>query len=501
MEKFNGKWLVYLIAIVIGATICIQVYWNYKSYLTNKQQLINEVQIGLDNAVNSYYETLAQRNTVNIVLNSAGAKDFSEGNGVFDSLIQRIDMSSKGFRGLDSITKDRSDKFTLFRGTMPDSLPKFALPVSDTHKQVHENDSTGSLIIGDTIKPLTFDLLTSKVILSITQDSLEMGVMDSLFTNELERKKIQIPYGLMLTPETGKEMKYHPEIIQTAALSTTSRSTFLPKGSKLEVFFPDVQALVLKRILGGILLSTILVLAVIGSLFYLMATINKQKQLAELKNDFISNITHEFKTPIATIHAALEGITDFDVLKDPEKAKSYVGMSKDQLAKLNLMVEKLLETASFDQHGPILNKREADLVPVLRQLSENHQLNTSKSITLKSEAKEAFAPIDALHFENALNNVLDNAVKYGGDHIQLFLKKTKSSIEITIQDNGTSLKLSDKDKIFDKFHRVPQGNVHNVKGYGIGLYHTKKIIQAHGGDITLHLGKNQTAFKIVIPYV
>lgn len=500
MGKFNYRWMVYLIATVILATICIQVYWNYNNYLVNKQQLINEVQIGLDNAVNSYYENLAQRNTVAVALNSEGTRDFLKGDGEFDSLMHRIDISSKGIRGLDSLTRDSTKKFTVIRGVASDSLPIFQVPTSRDHTRFRRGWTTDSLSINDTLRPLNFELLTSKVIISITQDSLELGSLDTLLANELHRKKIEMPYGLVFRPENGETKELHPEVVQSAALSTTSKSSFLPRASTLEVFFPDVQAIVLQRILGGILLSTLLVLAVIGSLFYLLATIKRQKQLAELKNDFISNITHEFKTPIATIHAALEGITGFDVLNNPEKAKSYIGISQDQLAKLDHMVEKLLETASFDQQGPILNKKRVDLVPILAQLVERHQLNTEKSIAFKSEVKEAFATIDALLLENAINNVLDNAVKYGGDTIEVVLNATASSLEIIVEDNGTSLSPADKDAIFEKFHRVPKGNVHDVKGYGIGLYHTKKIVTSHGGQVTLQLGKHKTSFKISIPH-
>lgn len=500
MEKFNYRWMAYLIAAVILATICIQVYWNYNNYLTNKQQLINEMQIGLDNAVNSYYETLAQRNTVAVALNSEGPTDFLKGGGGFDSLIHRIGISNKGIRGFDSLTKDSTKKFTIIGGISSDSLLNFPMQATK-HNGSKRNRPYDSLVINDTLRPLNFELLTSKVIISITQDTLELSSLDTLLASELHRKKIEMPYGLVFRPEDGETKELYSEIVKSASLSTTSKSSFLPISSELEVFFPDVQVIVLQRILGGILLSTLLVLAVIGSLFYLLATIRRQKQLAELKNDFISNITHEFKTPIATIHAALEGITGFDVLKDPEKARSYIGISQDQLVKLNHMVEKLLETASFDQQGPILNKQRVDLVPMLAQLVDRHQLSTEKSIDFISHVEEAPIAVDTLLLENAISNVVDNAVKYGGESIILVLKAVAASFEISVEDNGNAISPADKDTIFEKFHRVPKGNVHDVKGYGIGLYHTKKIVTSHGGQITLQLAKNKTIFKISIPHV
>ena len=383
MGNFNYRWMAYLIGAVILATICIQTYWNYKNYLINKQQLINEVQIGLDNAVDMYYETLAQRNTIAFAFDSSGTRDFLHGSGEFDSLVHRIDISSRGIRGLDSLTSDSSGKFTVIRGIAPDSLRNLRLPLPTDHSTYNKIWSGDSLGINDSLRPFNFELLTSKVMISITQDTLELGSLDSLLASELERKNIQMPYGLVFNPETGEPKELYPEIVESSALFTTSKSSFLPRSSSLKVFFPNIQAIVLKRILGGILISTLLVLAVIGALFYLLSTIKKQKQLAELKNDFISNITHEFKTPIATIHAALEGITDFNVLKNPEKAKAYIGISQTQLDKLDDMVEKLLETASFDHEGPNLTKSKEKLAPILQQLLSRHRLNTSKQIDFR----------------------------------------------------------------------------------------------------------------------
>ena len=499
MGNFNYRWMVYLIATVIIVTICIQTYWNYKNYLVNKQQLINEVQIGLDNAVDTYYETLAQRNTIAFAFDSLGTEDFLQGGGEFDSLIHRIDISSKGIRGLDSLTNDSSGRFTVIRGVAPDSLRNLRLPLLKDHGVSNRIWTGDSLGINDSLRPFNFELLTSKVMISITQDTLELGSLDSLIAGELERKNIQMPYGLVFSPETGEPKELHPEIVESSSLCTTSKSSFLPRSSSLKVFFPNVQAIVLKRILGGILISTLLVLAVIGALFYLLATIKKQKQLAELKNDFISNITHEFKTPIATIHAALEGITDFNVLKNPEKAKAYIGISQTQLEKLNDMVEKLLETASFDHEGPILTKSQEKLAPILQQLLVRHRMKTSKQIDFRCTDEEITATLDPFHFENAVNNIVDNAIKYGGDHIEIELKSTAQTIELAVSDNGNTLTAKDKDSIFEKFHRVSKGNIHDVKGYGIGLYHAKKIIEKHGGQLTLDLAQNKTTFKISIP--
>ena len=216
----------------------------------------------------------------------------------------------------------------------------------------------------------------------------------------------------------------------------------------------------------------------------------------------ISNITHEFKTPIATIGAALEGINNFNVTDDKEKTKRYVDMSSKQLSKLNLMVEKLLETATLDSESLNLKKEKTDIVMVLTSVINRYQThNLNKTINIIFENKSLIANVDVFHFENAINNILDNAVKYGGDTITVDLISINESFEITISDNGSGITKANKDRVFEKFYRVPKGNTHDVKGFGIGLYYTKTIIDKHNGIISLDLDNALTTFKINMPNV
>jgi len=232
---------------------------------------------------------------------------------------------------------------------------------------------------------------------------------------------------------------------------------------------------------------------------FILKIIKHQKQLAEVKNDLISNITHEFKTPIATISVALESIKNFNVIDDKEKTKTYLDMSNNQLSKLNVMVEKLLETASLDSDSLKLIKEECNITELLKSIIDKHQIQSNgKTIDITS-SKEVIAKVDVFHFENAINNILDNAIKYGGEEINIRLNQNASAFTISISDNGNSLTKANKDRIFEKFYRVPKGNTHDVKGFGIGLYYAKKIIEKHNGSIQLDLKNNLTTFKISLP--
>ena len=281
----------------------------------------------------------------------------------------------------------------------------------------------------------------------------------------------------------------------------TSTSPFLHFDGRLTAYFDNPTQIILKRILTGILLSTILVLTVIACLIYLLNVIKRQKEVAEIKNDLISNITHEFKTPIATIGVALESLMDFKAIEDKDKTKSYINMSKDQLSKLNVMIEKLLETASLDSEVLNLNKEDVIIKDLVQNLITKHQLTTEKPIRFNNELSDTFTVnVDLFHLENVISNIIDNAIKYGGDQIEVHLKKDDQNINVIVSDNGTSLTKAHKDKIFDKFYRVPKGNQHDVKGFGIGLYYAKRIVEKHNGLIEVLLEDGLTSFKITLPH-
>jgi len=503
MNDARYRVILYIIVAVIVGTIGIQVYWNFKNYEINKQQLTNEVQASLDNAVETYYANLAKENTIGFAIEATSEGILGKG-GKFDSILSSIQFEEKGFKNMDSlrISINNTDGIQIFEGLKADSLSK-ALYNNDGHQNhlkkmveysTSKTQKPDSLIIDD------FKILTSKVIFSMSQDTLNLTTIDSLLKQDLKRKNLDIEFGLTLTNSDTKPHVFNEAIVNASSLNALSNSTFLPQDSSLKIDFTNTTKEILKRILTGILLSTLLVLVVISCLFYLLKIIKHQKQIAEVKNDFISNITHEFKTPISTIGVALESIKNFNVLNDTEKTKSYIDMSNNQLSKLNVMVEKLLETASLDSENLQLNKEQSNVTELINGLVSKHNLELAeKSLSFDASQDDIYAPIDAFHFENAINNIIDNAIKYGGNEITVNLQQNANGFTITISDNGKTLTKENKDKIFEKFYRIPKGNTHDVKGFGIGLYYAKKIIEKHDGTIHLDLDNEWTTFKITIP--
>ena len=483
MNEKKYKWLLYLIVTTILLTIVVQCYWNYKNYQQNKLNFINQVQTSLDNALDTYYADLAESNEMTIL----ESLDNNEGhhNINSDSIIEKIRLnyhveSEKEIEGFTQFNENDSG-YTFKNG----------------EKHLTQIKVFRGKKASDSIKYIEG---IKSIFISIHNDTLEFEKLNPILKNELNRKQLNIPYALNHYRSDSVLNAFNTTIDTVRFLKTNSKSTFLKQDERLEIKYPNATKIILTRSLSSVLISIVLILVVISCLFYLLKIIKHQKQLAEVKNDLISNITHEFKTPIATIGVALESIKDFKVIDDKEKTKQYLNMSSDQLSKLNMMVEKLLETATLDSDNLELNKDDINLIDLINKVVGNQQVQDSaKTINFDSFIYNLIVHADVFHLENVINNVIDNALKYGGEIISIQIEENKGRIDISVSDTGNALTKQHKEKIFEQFYRVPKGNTHNVKGFGIGLYYTKKIIEKHGGTIQLELGKKRTTFKISLP--
>lgn len=474
----NYKNIIYFISITIIATIVAQVYWNIKNYEQNKIQIENQIKLSFDNSIEKYYSEIAKKNISNFPHRVSVLKE--------DNLWLSKDKS------IDSLI---------------DNAPKITTLLKFKYDSLHKIKSDAQFSSIDFFKPkdsLKILDLTSKVFLSFQENNIDLEKIDSIFTSDLKRKNLNPTFGFNFIGSnhfsaSTKSRKYKLENLENNYKIVKSNSSFLPNKSTLELHYNNSSIDVYKKIFGSLLLSLLFSIIIISCLLYLFKTIAKQKQIAEIKNDLISNITHEFKTPIATIGVALESIKDFNAIQDLSKTNRYIDMSNNQLFKLNTMVEKLLETASLDSKDIELKLEETNITTLIHTLVEKHKIQSEKEIIFNRQTSEIKSKIDTFHFENAINNVIDNAVKYGGNNITINIE-SNNKIIISITDNGNELTQEQAVKIFDKFYRVPKGNTHNVKGFGIGLYYTRKIIEKHNGSIYVSLKNGLTTFKISLPH-
>ncbi|WP_075341708.1 sensor histidine kinase [Tenacibaculum agarivorans] len=505
MNTKRYNWIFYFIIITIITTLIVQFYWNYKNYQLNKQRVHNEIKESFEDAVDDYIT----RSDVAIYLNSFRRNENPQNDYIktMDSLFIIFPLVNEKYKleksyylnNKDSLPKKRkiSKNYSL------DSIvKKFSSPLLNQKKiTVKSFDTIKNYTKIVTVKDNSYFQNKLKMIIDIMDERiLDINEIDSLLKNSLDGKKINANYSFEYSIKDKKIINFE-DFSQNNFKILRSDSPRLPSKSNLKLKYTSPSIEILKRSFTGILLSLLLSLAVISSLFYLLKVIQQQKQLAEIKNDLISNITHEFKTPITTVSTALEAITSFNVVQDVEKTKKYIAISEHQIQKLHLMVEKLLETATLDSEKLLLKEEPIDIIHLLEKLSNKHQLfTTEKEILFSSNIETLTIQVDPFHLENAISNLLDNAIKYGGNMIKLICKDSNKEIEISVSDNGLGIDKNQQEKIFDKFYRVPKGNTHDVKGFGIGLYYTKKIIEKHKGSIQLTSTPEATTFKILLPH-
>ena len=501
MNAKKQHWSLYFITATIVLTIAVQLYWNYNNYVDNKQRVKNEIQSSLDIAIDEYYTDLSKSNFFTSIdydsINSKSSflKDFW--NEDINSSKSKVNISS---------IKISSD----YKGDVS-TIPKIldSIFITDTiefefnDKKVTSKTSTKYQseikrfkINSDSLKFLKG---IQSVVVALNNDEINFTRLDSIFTNQLSKKGIKTPHYLVLLEKDIKVGGSNKAEDIELSLFSNSKSTFLRPDQNLRAYYKDPTIEALKKSTTGILLSLLLSLSVIFCLIYLLKIISTQKELAEIKNDLINNITHEFKTPIATVSTAIEAIESFNVIDNKEKTKKYAAISAFQLKKLHQMVEKLLETATLDSESLLLQKEPTNIVDLIAKITKKFELLTKKDINFTTNIDSKILKIDRFHFENAISNLVDNAIKYGGDSIEVTLNSVLNVTEISVADNGKGIDKSQQERIFDKFYRVPKGNTHDVKGFGIGLYYTQKIIEKHNGSINVSSNFDNTIFKLQIP--
>ena len=312
-----------------------------------------------------------------------------------------------------------------------------------------------------------------------------------------------IVYGNLI--KFSKDSLYEPSSKNQEGI-TAENVTIKNDGHYFTVFFPNIRAepIVPVKFISPWIYIGIIVLLVAFFFMYSLVIIFRQKKLSEVKNDFINNMTHELKTPISTISLSSEMLLQGGQTS-ADKVKKYAGIIYDENKRLEQQVERVLNVAKLDKNELVLNKEKVDLRELLTQLKENFEaFQTEKTSQLKLNLSTTSHILlaDRVHLTNVFYNLMDNAVKYSEGDIQISIKTEVSAQYITIDfsDKGIGISKDHQKVIFDKFFRVPTGNVHNVKGFGLGLYYVQLIVAGHNGKISVksNIGEG-TTFALRFP--
>ena len=278
-------------------------------------------------------------------------------------------------------------------------------------------------------------------------------------------------------------------------------------GHYFTVFFPNIKQKTIQatKFFSPWIYISVIVFLVFVFFSYSISIIIRQNRLSEVKNDFINNMTHELKTPISTISLSSELLLRLEEDVELEKIKRYAGIIYKENKRLENQVERVLNVAKLDKDQVVLNKEGFDVHELLQEVKDNFEFNQTEQggkLTIHLDASRFVIQADPVHFTNVVYNLLDNAVKYCTEKADIVIstRNDKNYLQIEISDNGIGIKKENIKLIFDKFYRVPTGNIHNVKGFGLGLYYVKLIVDAHKGkiDVKSTPGKG-TVFVLSFP--
>ena len=279
----------------------------------------------------------------------------------------------------------------------------------------------------------------------------------------------------------------------------------LTKEEFLAVIVPHSRTIILREITWFIMGAILFTIIITTAFFLTIRTLLKQKKLSEIKSDFINNMTHEFKTPLATISLAVDALKNEKVSGDKEKTNYFTGIIKEENKRMNKQVETILQAALLDKQEVQLNLKKLSAHTLIRSALNNITLpleDRGGKIEINLDATKDLVMADEVHFTNLINNLLDNAVKYSKDNlfIKLHTSNQGNTIRIKIEDNGIGMNKETLNRIFEKFYRAHTGNIHDVKGFGLGLSYVKTMVDAHRGTIKPEstLGKG-SCFLLTFP--
>ncbi len=472
------RWLSLLMLVTILALTGFQVYWLKENYDREKNSLDIRSQFLFRDAMMQLQVSK---------LNLPGMND-SAGNNV--NLIME---KGKPSRVKVSRRNDIISTINIMREKVKDSAQNPPRPMVIALDKATVNLSRDSVKLKTVVggPNQIFELLYD---VDSLQDSIRVQEVDSAFRTTLDREGLDIPFSIKRTEtETGD---IEPEM-HKIRIGIRSPVTY-------ELVLGNTFSYLIRKISLPIIFSILLLGVSITSFVLLYRNFAKQKRLTELKNEFISNITHELKTPIATVGVAIEALRNFNAIQDPQRTREYLDISSNELQRLGLLVDKVLKLSMFEKKEMGIQPENVDLGQITDEVTASLRLQLEKFNAVLHVEKQGDLTLEAdrLHLLSVVFNLVDNSLKYstGIPWIDILVKGTEASVELRISDKGIGIPKEYKERIFEKFFRVPQGNTHNAKGYGLGLSYVSHVVAKHQGRIEVQDNTDGgTIFTIQLP--
>ncbi len=483
-------WLIAILMFLsIGVLTCLQAYWIVNAYQENNIRFKKGVSDALVAAAQTLEEE--ERARVNDLVSlkmSQTTLSGTSGKGMIGGL-QRTDGQTFG-QGL-TIKLNEAETPSFSNATAQVEAFRKQLSVA----------SLASMPLSQRIDPAHVEEL-------VQEQLIRQGIsLDYLFGIYDRKEKTFLNFYGQDACETLEGLPKE-ELRETLINSGYSALLFerdIDPPGMLFLHFPGKKNYVLQTVLLNILITILCVLIVVGCFTYVLSTIFKQKKVSEMKTDFINNMTHEFKTPIATISLAADFIENPSVISDETKVKKFINMIKEENTRMNKQVEKVLQIASLDKDDFKLKIEPCDVHEIIQDASKHIGLQVTKrggTITTQLQASNFEIDADQVHLTNMIHNLLDNANKYSPEspEIMISTRNKGENLILSVSDKGQGMSPDVQKRVFDRFYREHTGNRHDVKGFGLGLSYVKSIVDALGGtaDVNSEKGKGST-FIIQLP--
>ncbi|MFM9909128.1 MAG: sensor histidine kinase [Chitinophagaceae bacterium] len=484
MNKGRHYIAVVLMFLAIIAVTVFQLYWIYKNYQEEKKLLTIRTNILFREAVN-------QCQSAKLNLDSNFSIRLTTANGavnMMDAFRRKLKAdTTKRMPGTNAgivISMKKEEDIV-------STKERFADPRIDTLKKtIHFINKPGDAGWIEVFQGVD-SLQDSVTIKEITDQYLKSLVREKIEVPFFIARKVNLPQDEFVLPEMEKENKITVGFFRPITFELTIQNT---------------HAYLLKRLSMPIIVSLLLVGLTIISFVLMLNNLVKQRKLTQLKNEFVSNITHELKTPIATVGVAIEALRNFNAINDPQRTKEYLDISSSEIQRLGLLVDKVLKLSMFETREIDLHNESLDFLDLTREVMASMKLQFEKQqavVTLETIGTNFTIEADKLHLSSVIYNLLDNALKYskGIPEIDIRLVAHEQHLALHVTDKGIGIPKEYKGKIFEKFFRIPGGDRHNIKGYGLGLSYVNHIIKRHMGfiDVKSELGNGST-FIVNIPY-
>jgi signal transduction histidine kinase len=423
-----------------------------------------------------------------------------------------VQDSTGTFMGMEKLEEFHSSKYIppAYPSAKDNQKSDIVRSSEENQKLLMERYKRSKYLLEEVAYTLYHDAYLTPIDKRIDFKSLKSHIQAEFIDNELN-----LPFILMVV-NNKEQTVYRSESVQkTPKSSDIITQVIFPtidlpsRQNYIKVYFPTKGDYISESV-SFLVPSAIFSLILLITFTITIYTIFRQKRLSEMKNDFINNMTHELKTPVSTISIAAQMIKDSDISKSPEVFKHISTVINDETKRLGFLVEKVLQMSLFENQKATLKLKELDINDLIANIANTFKIKVEKSggeidIDLGAENSAIFA--DEMHITNMLFNLMDNAVKYRREQVPLrLMARTRNEgdkVIISIEDNGIGIKKENLKKVFDRFYRVPTGNVHNVKGFGLGLAYVRKVAEDHKGSIYAEngIGNIGTTFIITLPTI